>query len=156
MSNLDEVSPVLDAQTSYTSERGAVWVAVEGQIVNLSVFTVCFLTAWLFLPALYAVGRFIQTACHRYELTDQRLLERSGVFRRRTDELELYRVADIAVEEPLVQRLVGRGCVVLRTNDQSTPIVTLSAVPNPREVAGTIRQLVERCRVAKGVRHFDT
>lgn len=132
------------------------WTATEGQIVNSFTYLVCGLTFWLVLPAAYALYVFMRTACHRYELTDQRLLEHSGVFLRRTDELELYRVSDIAVEQPLLQRLLGRGRVVMRTADRSTPTVVLNAVSQPAAVANLIREHVERCRVAKGVRHFDT
>lgn len=144
------------AQLGFTPEQGSVWTASEGQIVNLFAFVLCGLTFWLVLPAAYALARFMGTSCHRYELTDQRLLESTGVFFRRTDELELYRVVDLVIEEPLLQRFVGRGRVVLRTADRSTPTVVLNAIPNPRQVGALIRNLVERCRVAKGVRHFDT
>ena len=143
-------------QLGFTPEQGRVWTASEGQIVNLLAFVLCGLTFWLVLPAAYALARFMGTACHRYELTDQRLLESTGVFFRRTDELELYRVVDLVIEEPLLQRLVGRGRVVLRSADRSTPTVVLNAIPNPRRVGALLRNLVERCRVAKGVRHFDT
>lgn len=140
----------------FMPERGSLWTASEGQIVNLVAYVLCGLTFWLVIPAAYALARFMGTACHRYELTDQRLLESTGVFFRRTDELELYRVVDLVTEEPLLQRLVGRGRVILRTADRSTPTVVLNAIPNPREVGALIRDLVERCRVAKGVRHFDS
>jgi len=143
-------------QLGFTPERGSVWTGSEGQIVNFVAYVVCGLTFWLVLPAAFALARFMVTACHRYELTDQRLHESVGVFWRRTDELELYRVLDIAIEEPFLQRLVGRGRVVLRTADRSTPVVVLNAIPNPSAVGYLIRDLVERCRVAKGVRHFDT
>jgi uncharacterized membrane protein YdbT with pleckstrin-like domain len=140
----------------FTTEHGVLWSEGEGQIVNALTYLVCGLTFWLVVPGAYALATFMRTACHRYELTDQRLRETTGVFFRRTDELELYRVADIAVEQPLLQRFVDRGRVVLRTADRSTPTVTLNAVPRPTEVANLIREHVERCRVAKGVRHFDT
>ena len=92
---------------------------------------------------------------HVYTLTDQRLRETTGLLFKHTEELELYRVKDISVEQPPRQRLVGRGRVILRTSDRSTPIVVLNAVPGALAVADLLRDRVERCRVAKGVREID-
>jgi len=136
-------------------EAGLLWAATEGQIVNLPVFMVCMLTFWLIVPPLYALWRFLLTQAHVYELTDQRLRETAGLFNKTTEDLELYRVKDISIEQPPLQRLVGRGRVVLRTSDRSTPLVTLNAIPSPLSVADLLRDRVERCRVAKGVREID-
>ena len=43
----------------------------------------------------------------------------------------------------------------LETSDRSTPHIVIEAVPDPLGVADLIRECVERCRVAKGVREFN-
>ena len=131
------------------------WAATEGQIVNAPTFVLCLLTFWLIVPPLYALWRFLLTHAHVYEVTDQRLRETAGLIYKATEDLELYRVKDISVEQPPLQRLVGRGRVVLRTSDRSTPLVTLNAIPSPLSVADLLREHVERCRAAKGVREID-
>ena len=139
----------------FESERGPIWIAGEGQIVNVGTYVLCLLTFWLVLPLFYALYRFMVVNAHVYTLTDQRLRETTGLLGKHTEELELYRVKDISVEQPPRQRLVGRGRVILRTSDRSTPIVVLNAVPGPLAVADLLRDRVERCRVAKGVREID-
>ena len=136
-------------------ERGPIWVASEGQVVNLGTHVLCLLTFWLLLPPLYALYRFMVVNAHVYWLTDQRLRETSGLMFKKTEELKLYRVKDISVEQPTLQRLFGRGRVILRTSDRSTPIVVLNAIPGPLAVADLLRDRVETCRVAKGVREID-
>ena len=140
---------------SYSKESCTLWSGSEGQVANANVYLVCFLLFWLIVPVFYALYRLIQTACHNYRLTDQRLHESTGILFRQTDELELYRVKDVSIEEPLLQRLVGCGRVVIVTSDKSTPLVVLNAVSNPHVVADLLRDCVERCRVAKGVREID-
>lgn len=136
-------------------ESAPIWTCTEGQVVNASWMCWSLIGFWLVVPVLWMGWRMIQTACHRYTLTTERLRERSGVLAVQVDELELYRVKDIAVHLPVVQRLLGRGQIVLLTSDRSTPRVVLNAVPEPGKVADLIRAHVEQCRVQKGVREID-
>lgn len=146
--------PAADAASS-VAESAPIWTASEGQVVNASWMLLSLVGFWLVVPLVLTAWRMIQTACHTYTLTTQRLRERSGVLAIRVDELELYRVKDIAVRQPISQRLLGRGQIVLLTSDRSTPRVVLNAVPAPLEVADLIRAHVEQCRVQKGVREID-
>jgi uncharacterized membrane protein YdbT with pleckstrin-like domain len=132
------------------------WQAPEGQVSNAATFFLCAITFWLVAPVFYALWRALVTARHQYVLSDQRLHEYTGVFFRRIEEIELYRVKDIATERPLLQALFGRGRIKLITSDRTTPTVVLNAVQNPIEVANLIRHSVECCRMAKGVREFSS
>ena len=127
----------------------------EGQLDNLGYYAVCLAFCWLVFPLVAIVVRYLRTALHSYELTPQRLRERTGILNRQAEELELYRVKDIAIEQPLVQRLFGRGRVVLQTSDRSTPEVVLNCIQSPHDVARALREHVEKCRVMKGVREID-
>lgn len=148
--------PVGQDDPTAAAESAELWIGSEGQVANAGAYALCALTVWLLLPLLFAAWRACGTARHRYTLTSQRLSEQSGVFVRRTDHLELYRVKDIAVSEPLIQALFGRGQITLITSDRTTPVVVLNAVASPLAVAALIRTCVERCRTAKGVREIDS
>jgi membrane protein YdbS with pleckstrin-like domain len=140
----------------FLRETGVVWEASEGQIVNLGVFLLCGLLFWTVIPLIWAGLRYWSTAKHRYVLTDQRLRESAGIIFKSTEELELYRVKDLSVEQPPLQALVGKGRVILRTSDRSSPVVVLNAVSQPLHVADLVRHHVERCRALKGVREIDS
>ena len=137
------------------AESRLIWSSSEGQISNLGVFAVAVLFCWLILPVAYAAWRYLRTACHLFELTDQRLLERSGIVVKRVETLELYRVKDMSVSGTLLQSLFGCGRIVLLTTDTSSPALLINAVPNPEGVCQLLREAVEQCRAAKGVRSLD-
>lgn len=141
--------------TQHVPERDLLWSATEGQVSNAGVFALAALTFWLLLPLAWALYRYLATACHRYELTDQRLLVRTGIVVKQVESLELYRVKDLQVSGTLMQSLFGRGRVILLSTDASCPRLVINAVANPAEVAQLVRDAVERCRAAKGVRAFD-
>lgn len=136
-------------------EGQVLWSATEGQVVNAGVFLLALLCFWLVLPVAWALYRYLKTARHRYTLTDQRLLEESGLIVKRVESLELYRVKDLSVSGTLLQTLFGRGQVVLRSTDTTHPELVINAVPNAVAVAQLARDAVEACRAAKGVRAFD-
>lgn len=136
-------------------DSNVLWSANEGQISNLGYFILCLLFSWLVFPLAMMLWRFASTHMHTYEVSAQRLIECSGMLVRDTEELELYRVKDVSIEEPLFQRLFGRGRVKLVTSDRSTPNVLLNCIPEPRYVANILRNQVEVCRVTKGVREID-
>lgn len=138
-----------------TRETELIWLGTEGQLINAGWFIVAILFCWTVIPVLWAIYRYLKVANHHYELTNQRLLEYSGILVKRVETLELYRVKDIAVSGTLFQALFGRGRVILQTTDASTPTVHISAIASPQHVSQLIRDSVEQCRVARGVRAFD-
>ena len=148
-------TPADFSTAQYTADSELLWMASQGHVSALGYYLPCLAFGWLLIPLVMAAIRFLQIARHQYELTEQRLYERSGILFRRAEVLELYRVIDLSVEQPFLQGLVGSGRVILTTRDSSTPCIVLEAVPDPLAVADLIRDRVERCRVAKGVREFN-
>lgn len=155
------------------SEETLVWKGSPSQWTNFGVYLFClllaagivaayFLTsvgpmvfAGLALPALYALTRWIGTRTQVYEITTERVRTSTGIFSRRTSELELYRVRDYTVIEPFWQRMVGLGDLVIETADRTSPHVVLHAVPRVNQLKDQVRTNTERMRQARGVRDFE-
>ena len=155
-------------------QETVLWRGTPSQWTNLGVYCLCLIlsasivTAYfllsprqplilvgLALPLVWAVCRWIATSSQRYELTSERLKVTTGLFSRRTNELELYRVRDYSVVEPFWLRLVGCGHVVLATADRSTPQTVLHAVPHVAALKDQIRIHTERMRQRRGVRDLE-
>lgn len=136
-------------------ETDTLWTQGEGQVVNALPFVLGVTLCWLVVPALWALLRYLQTTRHRYTLTNARLLEESGLIVKKLETVELYRVKDISVGGTVLQRLFGRGRVVVKSTDTTMPTLVLNAVPDPLAVSQMIRDAVETCRTARGVRAFD-
>ena len=156
-------------------DEKCLWQGSPSQIINLLLYALCGLiggalvgaafllarplgdAAWALagaavIPLAFALVRWIQTRCRRFELTTERLIVSQGVFSRRTDEVELYRVKDYALVEPLSLRLFGLGNIVVTTTDDANLTVTLRAVPGVRTLRDQMRKHVELCRDRKRVR----
>jgi uncharacterized membrane protein YdbT with pleckstrin-like domain len=107
------------------------------------------------IAAGYALVHYLQTRFYEYELTNERLRIRSGVLNRQTDELELYRVHDIVLNEPFWYRLFGLGNIILHTSDETNPELTIRAVPGAQNLRDQIRDNVEKVRQQKRVRTIE-
>jgi membrane protein YdbS with pleckstrin-like domain len=86
-----------------------------------------------------------------YRLTTQRLFVRRGWLAKHVNELELYRVKDVVVDQGSLQRLLGYGTITVLTADDTTPEVALVRVASPTQVKEMIRTQYRAARQREGV-----
>ena len=106
----------------------------------------------LVLPIPWALVRWIQRRNHRITVTTERIRVVTGVFGKRSDELELYRVRDTTFVAPFKLRIFNCGNLILNTSDTSTPVVTLEGIPADPDFRDGLRAAIERCRDRKRAR----
>jgi uncharacterized membrane protein YdbT with pleckstrin-like domain len=109
----------------------------------------------LLVPIFMALARYLQTKNKIYELTTERLKTTEGVFSKKTDTLELYRVKDLETRQSFLYRLVGIENVQVNTSDVSSPFVLIDAIPCAAALDDKVRNHVEAIRAQKGVREID-
>jgi uncharacterized membrane protein YdbT with pleckstrin-like domain len=104
------------------------------------------------IPLGLGAWRWILNQSRVFEITSQRIRVTSGLFSKTSQEMELYRIKDITLVEPFLQRLGKCGNLILATNDASTPTLAIEAVPNVELLREDLRNAVEVCRDQKRVR----
>lgn len=124
-------------------------------IEEVHFYYLIFFKAMFFMAPLHTFWVWLQTYFHRYTVTTERFSEGVGVFSRNTEELELYRVKDITMQEPFSLRMFGLCDIVLSTSDRTSPIVIIHGVRDGRNLLNVIRKYVEIMRARKGVREID-
>lgn len=90
-----------------------------------------------------------------YTLKRDRLLIKRGILRRVTDELELFRVRDFQLDEPIALRLFSLGNIALVTSDRTTSVIRLEAIREINKLHEYLRNLVRSCWDERGVREID-
>ncbi len=86
-----------------------------------------------------------------YRLTTQRLFVRRGWLAKHVNELELYRVKDVAVDQGVMQRVLGYGRITVLTADDTTPEVEMVGISSPTKVKEMIRTQYRAARQREGV-----
>ena len=107
------------------------------------------------IPLLFGMVRWLQTRSQTYEITSERIRTSTGIFSRRTTDLEMYRVRDYTVVEPFWLRMIGRGNLVLETADRTNSQVVGRAVPGVSALKDQVRIHTERMRQRRGVRDLE-
>ena len=155
-----------------SSTEAPVWSGSHSQWLNFGTYALCMIAAaailagavlWserliaigVVLPLVIAFWKWIKVGTTRIEVTTERITTQTGVLSRRREDLELYRVKDTTLQEPLLLRLVGRANIQLRTSDRSSPLMVLPAIRGAESLRQKIRANVERLRAKRGVREMD-
>jgi uncharacterized membrane protein YdbT with pleckstrin-like domain len=159
-----ESAPPSATETSlwkgHTSQWVHVWyyffcILLVAAALGCMPITMGFSAIGLIVPLLMWIVRWWMTKSTSYELTTQRLKISSGILNRKLDELELFRVKDYAMDQPLALRLVGLGNLTLITSDATSPTVAIRAIANVEDVREKLRTAVQAERDRKRVREMD-
>lgn len=115
-------------------------------------------TEWLVILTILALvwgglGVFlaIQKLNVHYELTDQRLIHRSGILLRRTNRIELIDMDDVGHEQGLIERFFDVGTIEIASSDRSHPLIQLPGISNVEEIAMLIDDARRRERIRRGI-----
>jgi membrane protein YdbS with pleckstrin-like domain len=75
-----------------------------------------------------------------YEVSPDRIEYGEGVFERKVDNLDMFRVVDIKLRRNVLDCVVGVGTVILTTTDKSHPEFEFKKIKNSRELYDTIKK----------------
>lgn len=91
-----------------------------------------------------------------YKITTQRVVIERGVFSKRMEQIDLYRIVDYVVERPFDQRVMGTGNIVLEAMDKTTPEVRLEGLKTDVvALYERLRYSTEQEKKRRGVRVVD-
>ena len=83
-------------------EESHIWRGCPSQWENLGAYAIATFFAWLVFPLFWAGWRSLVTRCTKYLVTSERISLEQGVFSKRVEELELYRVKDTTLRPALL------------------------------------------------------
>ena len=103
---------------------------------------------FLLLVLLY---RFVYLRRIRYRIGPEQLVSEHGVFIRKVDYMELYRIVDFQEHQSLVQQLCGLKTVRVLSMDRNTPRLDLIGIRRGDDIVPLIRERVEYNKRKKGI-----
>jgi len=126
-------------------------VLISAVSVYFQVFPGLFL---LILPFSIMMYRILYWRLVRYEISPQQIKYSRGVFQRRIDFLEMYRIKDFDQRQSLVMNMLGIMHIRLMTSDISHPILEMKGIPKSN-IADVLRDLIEQSRRENRVYAID-
>lgn len=114
------------------------------------------LVVTLLTLGIYALYTWWKSAGQSYKITTQRIVVEQGVFSKRLDQVDLYRVADYVVERPFGQRVMGTGNLVITTLEAGQSTLRIERIKTDVvALYEKLRQAVEAERIRRAVRLVD-
>ena len=134
-----EEQPVFELKPAWRAHLGLLFWGF-GLLVVFGVGLLFLLRAWYLVAAT------------RYRLTTQRLFRQTGLVAKHVEEIELFRVKDVTLDQGFLDRLLGTGTVVVLSTDDSTPRLEIRGILNPLDAKEKIRTAFRAARQREGVR----
>jgi uncharacterized membrane protein YdbT with pleckstrin-like domain len=106
---------------------------------------------------LIVLWKWFENLAARYDICQDRLIVRRGIFIKSLDEVELYRVKDVRLDFSLINQMAGIGTITVTSSDETTrggPL-TLRHVERAARRREELRGLVEAARQKRRVREID-
>lgn len=134
----EEERPIFELKPAYRARLGLlVWGVL---LLPVGIGLLLLLRAWYLVAAT------------RYRLTTQRLFVQTGLVAKNLEEVELFRVKDVTLDQGFVQRLLGVGTVVVLSTDDTAPRLELKGLLRPAETKEALRNAFRTARQREGVR----
>jgi hypothetical protein len=104
------------------------------------------------LVVAYKIARLKST---RYEICADRIEWMRGIFSRKIDNLDMFRVVDIKLHRSLLDCILGIGTLTLITKDPSDPTFEFEKISRPRLVYDFIKTASLNADRRQGVIHIE-
>jgi uncharacterized membrane protein YdbT with pleckstrin-like domain len=133
--------------------RSSTWGWLRGTLAGWGTLLLCLVLVGFVIILVKWIENFATT----YEVTEDRLLLRKGIFVKSIDEIELYRVKDVRLDFTLINQWANIGTITLTSSDETTrtaPLI-LRDIENANGRRETLRTLVDKARQKRRVREID-
>ena len=133
--------------------RSSTWGWLRGTLLGWLTLLLCLVgVGFIIILAIW-----VRNLDVTYELTEDRLILRKGIFVKSIDEIELYRVKDVRMDFTLVNQWAGIGTLGIDSSDETTrdgPLV-IPHIERAAERREELRRLVDAARQKRRVRELD-
>jgi uncharacterized membrane protein YdbT with pleckstrin-like domain len=133
--------------------RSSTWGWLRGTLAGWATLALCLVGIGLIIVLI----KWIENIGTTYEITEDRLVLRKGIFVKSVDEVELYRVKDVRLDFTLINQWANIGTITVASSDETTrnaPLV-LRDIDNANGRREELRRLVEAARQKRRVREMD-
>ncbi len=115
-----------------------------GTLINLPFVegTTYIIIIIILLLLLWIIWNFISWRSKQYSLTNQRVMIKTGVIRKKTVYMHYNKIQDIIVSQTIMERISYSGDIEVFGGHDNTSLI-LEDIPNPGEIENMINRMIE-------------
>lgn len=114
---------------------------------------------WILAPVLIdffmLIPVWVRLRSTRWKLTSRRIEVESGLFNKKIDAIELWRVRDLELRQSLMDRLFGVSSLLVTAHDDREPVLEVRGLPGGRAVYDRLMSAVMNARQQRGVMNLN-
>lgn len=98
----------------------------------------------------------------KYRIDKEMVYETKGLLSSTEEQVALYRILDISMQQDIIDKIFNQGTLVLHTSDVTRKTLILKNIGNPRGVKDILNEMIEqrkrdvRVRMGELVNYTDT
>jgi uncharacterized membrane protein YdbT with pleckstrin-like domain len=143
---VSKVETTPDAEDSKL-ELKPVWRSYWGWII----FSLLFVMPSMGMSLITFPIIWLRIKMDKYTITDERLIIKHGLIARKIEEIELFRIKDVMMNQGMIDRILGIGSVKILSVDDTTPALWIRRISNPMSAKETLRKMYRNARKKEGV-----
>ena len=131
------------------------FVVTESHIGTFTFYKNIFCFSVIALSVLAAIFTIIKLKAVGYEITPDRIEWSRGIFDRKIDNIDLFRIVDIKLHRSLLDCLFGIGTVTIMTKDETDPEFHFKKVRSPKKLYNILKTSYLTADRKQNVFHLD-
>lgn len=104
---------------------------------------------------LYWVYKWLDLINKVYRITNDRIELEEGIFSKSIENIDMWRVQDLAFNQSLIQRILGLGRIHILSSDKSKPLMPVGPIYNAKDLYNKLKKAQLEADRRRGVIHVE-
>jgi uncharacterized membrane protein YdbT with pleckstrin-like domain len=107
------------------------------------------------IAALWFAVKLIVFYSRVFRITKDRIEYEQGIFSKRVENMDMWRVEDISFHRSIIQGMLRVGCISIKSSDASDPSMLIGPLPDARRLFNVIQKVQRQADRRQGVVHIE-
>jgi len=108
-----------------------------------------------FIALLYWIFKWLDFKNKVFRITNDRIEYEHGIVAKSVQNMDLWRIQDIALNVNFLQRMFGAGRIIILSSDKDTPVITVGPIYNARQLYDKLKKAQLEADRRRGVVHIE-
>jgi hypothetical protein len=160
--NSTDTSENLNEISMAEQEEYLMYELQPSQLLNVGWFVLPFVYLFAFgfnlfilIPLFIAGYKYLEIATWTYQIYDDRIVEKKGIFDVRYEEMRYFRIKSIMSVEPFWMRIFGMGIIHVMSSEEFKPTFVFHGVYHREDIVNFLNEATHEWREKMGVKEYD-
>jgi len=108
------------------------------------------------IALLWFIAKVIIHQSHIFRITKDRIEYEIGVFSKRVENMDMWRVNDISFHRTILHAILGVGTIMIHSSDPSDPLIKLGPIRGSKNLFNVLQRVQREADKRNGVVHVES